>query len=260
MKFIRVITASILVLMMLSSLIGAAGFTSSPEKDATVKFAVTIDEEGNHVIGKIYDSDGEFERNILFEELIITTLWHLENGDIEVHNAIEQTLVDAKNELSIENWADLIPGFEEAWKEITEGAPVENAVISDIFDVRYNSVVDGFLTKLLVEGKSATFDIVVDGVTKDTYFIIGHKPSDTDEWTIEDYQMNDNNTITISVDSLSPFFIAVDNGEGPGSDDDPQSPQTGVSDDIITVAVIFAVVLCAAGLFLIKKYRKVTDQ
>jgi len=261
MKLIRIFAVLVLTVSMMVCPVFADEAVPSPGKEAPVKFAYTVDENGNHVIGKIYNENDEFERNITVEELIITTLWHLENGDIEVHDLIEEALVNAKNELFADDWHKLIPEFEEQWDELTGGAPTENAVITDIFDVRYNSVIDGFLTRLLVEGKSATFDIVVEGIDADTLFVVGHKPSDTNEWVLEDYTISEDGVITISVDSLSPFFIAADNGEAPAGDDVPSSPQTGVYEADMAVAVIAAAVIaCAAGFLCAKKFRKAADR
>ena len=264
MKLIRIFSALVLSLALLSTAVGAEEFTASAERGEDIKFAVTTDDEGNKIIGQLFDENGEYERPILLEELIITPIWHLEDGAYEVHNEIEATLVAAEKELEVEDWQKIVTNFETEWTEVTGGAPVENAVVSDVFDVRYNSVVDGFLTKLLVEGKSATFDIVVDGITKDTLFVVGHKPSDTGVWVMEDYTISDDNVITISVDSLSQFFIAVDNGAAPVVANAPLSPQTGVEElaggTETAAAAAGAALLCGLGFLCVRKFRKSSAQ
>lgn len=71
------------------------------------------------------------------EELIITPLDHLFDDDIELHDDIEESLKEAYEELKDELIHHLVEKFDEHWERITGGAPVEQAIITHLFDVRF---------------------------------------------------------------------------------------------------------------------------
>ena len=85
-----------------------------------------------------------------------------------------------------------------------------------------------------------------------------HKPTDSDEWIVEDYKIDENGVITMTVDKLSPFAIVKDSGKAPTTD--VQSPQTGVSDTGLILTAVATVILAAGAVVFGKKLRKTTVQ
>lgn len=257
MKLIRIITAMVLTITLLVVSVGADEFVASVGLKDSPRFYVQMDENGREYVGEIYDENGNFVSYMYLDELIITPYFYTEMEQYDIPEEVEKVLIAAWEELSVAGWTDLVAGFAEAWQAVTGGAPVSNAVIAEIFDVRYRSG----LTGELYEGRRAVFFIEVDGITSEDLFVIGHKPSTTGQWGIEEYTIDGNNVIGISVNALSPFFIAVDNGEAPAvSGDAPSSPQTGVYETGIGAAVIAAGILGVCAVFFGRKSRKVSAQ
>ena len=71
------------------------------------------------------------------EELIITPLDHFFDDDIELHDDIEESLKEAYEDLKDELLHHLVENFDEHWDRITGGAPIEQAIVTHLFDVRF---------------------------------------------------------------------------------------------------------------------------
>ncbi len=76
-------------------------------------------------------------------ELIITPLDHLFDEDIELHDDIEKSLKAAYEDLKDELLHDLVEDFHIHWDRITGGAPLEQAIVTHLFDVRLMCELDG---------------------------------------------------------------------------------------------------------------------
>ena len=184
------------------------------------------------------------------DQLIITPLSDALEEDL--HEDIESNLIKAYEELGDKDWQELVEDFENKWKEFTGGAPLTNAVVTDIFDARFASELGANLT----DGKAVTFKIKVQGITTDDTFMIIAKAEGEDMWQIIEYTIDENNVITITAESMSAFAIVLDNEADPATDP-IDGPQTGVAKNspVIYVAVVFAIAAIGCVVMLLKKRK-----
>lgn len=249
MKKIRFLTALILMFSLLTVSALAADFIPSAERQDGPELVGKDDSTGKIVVGTIYNADGTVYRDVYLEELIITSVWHLSD---DVDEAIKSTLLDAKNELESKTWSEILADFGAQWKAVTNGAPVDNAIISDIFDVR---LIDS-LSGELISGRKLTFTIKAQGIDADTLFLLIHKPTGANGWKVENKTIDGQSVITITVESLSPFAVIKDTGAAPAvTPDAPDSPQTGVEARSYVLPVIGLVLIAGAAVVVTKKVR-----
>jgi hypothetical protein len=184
--------------------------------------------------------------------LVVTPLSEAIHGDGGLHEDIGDNLLKAYEELGENDWMELVLSFALEWDEFTGGAPLTNAVVTDIFDARFASELGANLT----DGKAVTFKIKVQGITTDDTFMIIAKPEDEDTWQIIEYTINENNVITITAESMSAFAIVFDNEADPATDP-IDGPQTGVAKNspVIYVAVVFAIAAIGCVAMLLKKRK-----
>lgn len=188
------------------------------------------------------------------DDLIITPLKEIYDVPVDIHEDIKVSLADAEKELGESEWHDIIEEFAKLWDAFTGGAPIEHAVISDIFDVRYESELGTDLT----DGKPVTFSIKIQGLTADDLFMIITKAADEEGWKNIEYTIDENGVITISATSMSTFAVIRDNGAAPVVDPNaPDSPQTGVSPYLVP-AVIGAVLFIGIAAVCVGKLTKRT--
>ncbi len=77
------------------------------------------------------------------DELIITPIDHLIGDGLTLHPDIEESLTDAYYELRNELIHDLVEDFHEHWDRVTGGAPLDKAIITHLFDVRFRCELGG---------------------------------------------------------------------------------------------------------------------
>ena len=182
------------------------------------------------------------------DELIITPVSELENDDL--HEDIRDNLTEAKENLSDSEWAQIVKDFEELWEEFTDGAPIEHAVVSDIFDVRFLSEL-GVVSE---DGKTVTFKIKIQGLEADDIFMIITESDDPDHYMeIVSYTIDENGVITITATSKSAFAVVRDSCPDPKCDHD--SPKTGVP-AYLAPAVFGAVIFGALAVACAFKLKK----
>lgn len=169
----------------------------------------------------------------------------------EMEEQIRQSLKAAYEELKNNPVQDITEGFEEAWNEATGGAPYDNIVVTDIFEIVLICGIDD----ILKTDSKITIEFTVKGIDADDDFIIIHKPTGSDKWIVEEYTIDEDGVITMTVDKLSPFAIVADSGKKPSSDID--SPQTGVADYTV-YAVVASIIFVGLGIACVRKSRKVS--
>ncbi len=198
--------------------------------------------------------------------LLVTPLWHLYREEIDLHIDIENSLKTAEEQMKKDTWLDEIPGFAEAWKKATYGAPVDHAVITDVFDVRYCTELSQpklrFRSALpsvsTAEGQDLTFKIMIQGLTADDVFLLVGKTSEAEGWKIVDYVMRSDDVIIIESKTMSAFAILRDTGAEPAvTPGAPDSPHTGVSPYLFP-AIIGAVLFSAGAVLCVIKLRRRT--
>lgn len=214
MKTLRLIATTTALATMLTLSAAAAGFTPSIERKDAPQIVENI------------------------EDLIVTPVKDITDAGKDVHEDIEESLTDAKKELAENALDKLAEDFAKAWEEATKGAPVANAVVSDIFDIRYGA-------ELGTDGKGAeiTLKIKLLGVDADDLFVL--LANDGEKWAVLEYEISADGVITIKTTTKSVIAVVKDN-EAPPADDPnaPDSPKTGV--DAHFVPAVAGVVAFAA--------------
>lgn len=233
MKTLR-ITAIILAIMSLLTL-GASA----------IEFVESIERKGGpEVVSGGTDADA----------LIITPVKEIFSVPVVIHKDIEDNLKAAHKELGSNPWSRIIGDFAAQWEAFTGGAPEANAIISDIFDVRYTSELgagNGI-------GKQVEFKVRIEGITHGDLFMIIAKDNTTGKWQILNYTIDEKNIITLNATTMTAYAVVRDNGAAPVIDPNaPSSPQTGVDGygihTLIAAAVLGGAAVC---LGVIAKKRK----
>ena len=251
MKVFKVLMAVALVASMLVMPTLAANFVPSVEvEDKTYLIRYTLDEVDTPcrtVLLIPYD-------HLHLEDLIDEEALEIEYAiSEEMEQDIRDSLTAAKAELEDSILHHLIPDFDKEWEEMTGGAPLENATVYDLFEiVLICSEADAFMTN-----EKITVYFKVDGIGPEDQFLIAHKPTDSEEWILEDYEIDERGVIKMTVDKLSPFAIITDNGEGPAdSGDAPDSPKTGVQAGTYLLPMIGCAVIALGAVYGIRKSGK----
>lgn len=211
MKLFSKIITVLTVVAMLITCVGAAQFTPS-----------AVRKDGPQVVGG--------------DDVIITPV--SKKDDPSTKEETREDLSEVVDDLEGNDIVDLVAGFEDAWKDKTGGAPVDNAVVSDIFHVEFDK-------------DDVTFSYTLDGITDDDFVLIA-KNHVTNQWVVLDYTFA-NGATTVTLTDISTIVVIRDNGNPPSSD--IISPPTGVSS--VSVALVSATVaLAGVALLLGKKLRQ----
>ena len=265
MKLIRAFAAMFLAVSLLVLSVGAVGFYPSIERKDGPQLVV-VNKDGKSVVGEIKDKDGNVLRDILLGDLIVTPLLAAYE-DKTLDADIKKTLLDAEKELKEKTWEEIYAGFEQLWKTVTGGAPIANAKVADIFDVR---VINGEIAELLAkDGVTITIYLTIQGITKDSNCVLLHKYEG--KWHNEKFSINDDDVISVVLDKLSPFAFIKDTEEfpavtdapdttpedtkAPDTSDVPDYPQTGVAGYSV-IALAGIVVFSALAVVFAKKTRE----
>lgn len=220
MKLIRAFAAMFLAVSLLVLSVSAVAFYPSIERMDGPQLVVT-NKDGKSVVGAIKDKDGNVLRDVLLGDIIITPL-AAAYEDKTLDADIKKTLLDAEKELEEKTWTEIYANFEQLWKTVTGGAPLTNAKVADIYDVR---VINGEIAELLAkDGVTITISYTIQGITKDTNAVILHKIDG--KWHNEEFDINDDGVITIAHDTLSPFAFVKDTEELPAVPETPETPET----------------------------------
>ena len=238
MKLFRSLIAVVLLVCVLVLPVSAAEFTpSAEEKDGPDLVGVPGEEE--NVIGIIHNGNGHFVDEVLEGEVLITPV---KDADKEgVPEEIKSALKEADEELDEKDLDELVPDFEQLWNNLTEGAPLDNAVISSLFDIR----VIGDKAAWLDGEHRLTISFRLRGITAEDYFLLLGKNLEDGTWSNVEYTVSEDDVVTVTITKETPFAVVVDNGNAPVVDPDgPDSPQTGVFD--YTFYALAAMILFAS--------------
>lgn len=252
MKAIKLFTAILLAVSLMTMSAFAANFVPSVEWANGVKLVSYILEEidtpcrtvliipyGNLQLKVFIDNE---KYNITYD------------SSRELEEEVKEQLKAALEELEDNLIHHLVTGFDEAWEKATGGAPLENAIVSDLFGIYLIcSEVQDFKTD-----EKVTVSFTAEGIGPDDRFVIVHKPTGEDKWIVEEHEIDENGVITIHPDNLSPFAIVKDSDAAPVVDPDaPDSPQTGVNENVMP-AVAAMIILAGCAVICVKKLRKET--
>ena len=242
MKTLRIFASVIAAAIFLGLAVCAApiDFVPSIEQNGVTLEVTEILEDGSSVVGLVRDTNDNIIDKVTDGEMIITVL----NQDVIQNEVIYDNLTTAKEQLRTSSIETLLPDFATIWSDVTGGAPVENAVVSHIFDV--------YTTYEISESETITFMLANPGIALDTSILVLHN-YEANLWEAVDFTRDEAGNIIVTVDSLSPFAIIVDNGAAPSTGTDaPHSPQTGVVD---VLPVVGCAIILAAGCTMIGIYK-----
>ena len=210
MKLFSKILTVLTVVAMLVTCVGAAEFTASAER-----------KDGPTLTGG--------------DEVIITPV--SKKDDPTTPDKTREDLNGVLDNLKENDLTDLTGSFDDAWDDKSGGAPIENAVVSDIFHVDFTK-------------DDVTFSYTLPGIADDD-FVLLVKNHVTGAWSVLDYTFA-NGAATVSLTDVSTIVVVRDNGNPPAGD--IVSPPTGVS----AVSVVLAsatVALMGVAVLLSKKLR-----
>lgn len=250
MKLFRSILAVVLMVSLFVLPVSAEEFTPSAE-EKNGPGLVVIPGDGRGIVGMIHDENGVFLENVYEGEVVITPVKDLDDTDLP--EEIKKALEDAMDELGEKDFEELVSDFEELWNRLTDGAPLDNAVISGLFDIR----VIGEKEALLDGDNTLTLSFRLQGVTEEDYFLLLGKLLGDGKWKNVDYTVSEDGIITVNLTEETPFAVVVDNGNAPVVDPDaPDSPQTGA--DAVSLWAIVGTLICgaAAVLFAVKAKKQ----
>lgn len=207
--------------------------------------------------------DYEAPDNHTEDEMIVTPLDHYFDELKELHSDIADSLKAAYKDLKEELLHDLVEDFAERWDLVTGGAPLENALVSHLFDVRLLCELDGGSHNALIPGQDrgveVTFKLRVLGLTTDDDFLVLYRCDENDEWIVlekDKYKLLEDNILEITGKTIGAYAIVQDNSEPPVvGPDDPDSPQTGVSAYFFP-AIAGAVLFAGAAVVCLRKATK----
>ncbi len=167
--------------------------------------------------------------------------------DDNIHEDIVNNLDDALQDLE-QALQDLIDNFDEIWDDITGGAPSDNAIISDVFDVRYESELgkDG-------DSTSVTFRVTVQDIEPEDLFVIITKPYGENAWRRVNFTIDEDGIIRIEGDTKSAYAIIRDKTALPTQG--PDGPATAAVEYFVP-AIVGIVVFGIAAAFCIVKITK----
>ena len=204
--------------------------------------------EKDQIAAVIKDSTGATVDEITTLELVITPASEKNQA---VAEKITDNLVRAEKQIAdVEHLGHLTPEMEQALQQAKkenkiphiDEVNVEDLVVRDLFDV--SIVRDGQVIPV-PDGHTVTFSIQTDLSDDELHFVL-HNPVNHDWEVLEEAEAAHDGIITISVDSLSPFAIVVDQATDLDVDPTaPSSPQTGESTSVL-YAVGAVALLCAA--------------
>ena len=261
MRFNRIIAVFLLVVMTFAMAVCAAEVAPSIEKKDGPELVITENENGEKIVGYISDAEGNIIRYIYAEDLIVVPVAHIHLADsaisvdnLNVAKKIKDSLKAALAELKANDVQALVPAFGDFWKTVTGGAPFENIVVTDLFEVCIINRQTGEVVENgdVPEGCTLTFFLSVESLENESPFVLLHKPNKGTKWRLEDNVKNERGVLTVTVDSLSPFAIVQDSTVGPDVNDGPDSPQTGV----VAVSAVVGIMLLAVGGVGVVVFRK----
>ena len=159
---------------------------------------------------------------------------------------VRDTLEDSYNSiLNADNLGEICEALEELAKQV--GVPVENLVVSELFELSYESGKEDNDGKYVVTLKDDTFE--------DFFALMKYEDG---KWVlVDDAKTSDGNKLTFTAGELPSPFAVVINPNGGSGGDDSVVPPTGDSNNIFGVAVAGGVALATlTGVYFVFKKRE----
>jgi len=222
-KFITLVLAIALVVVSgILTFAAPAGFVESPTVDTPA-------------LESFENEDAECKA-----ELIVTPFVRID----DLNDAKEQENRDAYDEI-----VDNDDSFAKAMKQLAESKnlSVSNLAVSELFDVSYYETAGH-------DGHGA-FTITIKAENLDKFVGLLHRYNG--KWVVVDNATAEGDTLTFTVDDLSPFAIVVNTGVT-----DVENPNTNVADNnqfVVFACAAVIVMSSAMILAIVKKQKKVKE-
>lgn len=216
-KLVSVVLAIVLAMTMCVSVLAAPnGFVESPSN-----------QKGPEIV------DGD--------NIVVTPFGDRDELPDDVRDALEEAYNDI---LNADNIGDLSEALEDFANELN--VPVKNLVVSELFDLSYESGEQGSDGKLTVTLKDDSF--------KDFFGLIKYENG---KWTlVEDAKLN-GDKLTFTAGKLPAPFAIVVNPDGGDIGADDEVPATGDTTNVLgAVAICAASVVALAGVYFVFKKRE----
>lgn len=249
LKKISVTLLALLMVTAMSVTAMAADFTPSvTNKDApettTVKNAA-----GEKVAAIIYDANGKEIASIPIGALTVTSVSAAQRADTTIRNS----LTAAYNQLTTTALDKIVPSIGKAVENYSKGMTVDDLVVQDLFDVSLDETARQQLAK---SGNAIKIRFDLD-LSSDDLLLVLHNTEGTDWELIPDSKVvqNEDGSVTVEFDSLSPIAFLTDSGRITVLSNAPTSPQTGddFSPIVLWGEVGIGIILLAAIVLVIKK-------
>lgn len=251
MKKIAMLMSLVLVVALLTVPAAAVEFTPSAESKPAPSVALVVDQTGATVAAIIYDGQGTYVIGVPDGDLIVTPVSERDQAPTEISEALKSAYEQIQ---SVGSLSDLVPGIEQALRAINSELSVSDLVIRDLFDVRVTGTYKEYLDE---EGNKITirFDL---NLSPDATLLVLHNYSGSD-WEVIDNDrvvINDDGSVDVTFDSLSPVAFVVDAANVKVDPNGPTSPQTGDNGiSIAWIAVAALVCVVVTGSVLLRKKR-----
>lgn len=216
-KLVSVVLAIVLAMTMCVSVLAAPnGFVESPSN-----------QKGPEIV------EGD--------NIVVTPFGDRDELPDDVRDALEEAYNDI---LNADNLGDLSEALEDFANELN--VPVKNLVVSELFDLSYESGEQGSDGKLTVTLKDDSF--------KDFFGLIKYENG---KWTlVEDAKLN-GDKLTFTAGKLPAPFAIVVNPDGGDIGADDEVPATGDTTNVLgAVAICAASVVALAGVYFVFKKRE----
>lgn len=176
------------------------------------------------------------------EGIVVTPFGDRDDLPEEVRQALEEAYNAI---LNAGNLGEISQGLSELAQ--TTGIPVQNLVVSELFDISPEDV---------QQGEDGKFHVTLKDDSLDDFFgLIQYVDGN---WTlVEDAKVEDGKLTFTATNLPSPFAIVVNPDSNNSGDSDDVVPPTGESDDIVRAVVIGGVSLVSlAGVYFVFKKRE----
>lgn len=208
-------------------------------------------DDGGEYAAIIRDEDGNMVIGVPFGDLIITPYSQAATAAPVIREMLESSYAQLKAANSLSELSDQL---DDVVHELYEDISVDDLVVRDLFDI---SVTGTYQEYLDVEGNTIwiRFDLLANS---DELIAVLHNIEGTTWETLPNNHVirNDDQTVDLVYDSLSPSAFLFDGGELPPiGTDDPVSPPTGAPEVDARRWIIFggAIVVAAAACVVITK-------
>lgn len=249
-KKLAALLLAVVLVTAISVPVMAAEFTPSVEAKPAPEVETQTGSDGKEYAAIIRDENGDEVAGIPTGSLTVTPVSEADEAPSEIKEQLEAAYEQMN---SVDSLTDLSPDLEAVIKEVSPDITVNDLVVRDLFDVS----VDGeFAEHLAQEGNSITIRFTLSA-DADGLAAILHNVKGTTWETIPNDRItrNNDNTVDVVFDSLSPIAFLFDEKALSVDPNGPKSPQTGEYDSHMAIWIAGGCVVVAGAAYILTKKR-----